>query len=121
MSDDKTPTFLPNQGGVFNDLVLRIKLILRLMADRRVNPLIKLLPLTSALYFIIPDIAPGPIDDVAIVWFGLYLFLEICPPEIVQEHMDMLAGGSENPGRESGGLNNQPGEIIDGEMRDKEL
>ena len=74
------------------------------MADRRVNPLIKLLPLTSALYFIIPDIAPGPIDDVAIVWFGMYLFLEMCPPEIVQEHMDMLGLGSENHGEKKMGL-----------------
>ncbi len=120
MADDKSPKFPLNQGGVINDLVGRLKLILRLMADRRVNPLIKLLPLTSALYFIIPDIAPGPIDDVAIVWFGMYLFLEMCPPEIVQEHMDMLGLGSENQWREKDGTEEYPGEIIDGEIRDKE-
>ena len=60
------------------------------MGDNRVSPLLKLLPIGSALYFIIPDLAIGPMDDVAVVWLGTYLFVELCPPEIVEEHMAAL-------------------------------
>jgi hypothetical protein len=75
---------------VFNELALRIKLILRLMGDSRVNPLLKLLPICSLLYFLLPDLVVGPFDDVMVVWLGSYLFIELCPPEIVSEHVSQL-------------------------------
>jgi hypothetical protein len=90
MSEDKKRTIIDPKSGIFNDLATRIKLILRLIADPRVSPFLKLLPVGSVLYFLIPDIAPGPIDDVAVIWLGAYLFVEMCPPDIVQEHMDAL-------------------------------
>ena len=92
MSEDKGKDrrVVDIRSGFFGDLALRIKLILRLIADPRVNPLLKLLPVGSLIYFIIPDIAPGPIDDVAVIWLGAYLFVELCPPDVVQEHMDSL-------------------------------
>lgn len=90
MTDQKEPNIVPSKGGVFSDLTLRIKLILRLLGDSRVNPLIKLLPIGSVIYFFIPDLAPGPIDDAAILWLGAYLFVELCPPHIVEEHMKTL-------------------------------
>jgi len=85
-------------GGVMRDLILRIKLIARLMGDRRVNPFIKLLPLASLAYLIWPiDLVPGialpivgALDDVALVSLGAYLFIEFCPPDVVQEHMQKL-------------------------------
>ncbi|GAB4503965.1 MAG: hypothetical protein Fur0043_09580 [Anaerolineales bacterium] len=83
-------------GGVFRDLALRLKLIVRLMADRRVNPLLKLLPLVSLVYLIFPfdliSVIPGvsALDDLAIVSLGAYLFIEFCPPDVVQEHMNQL-------------------------------
>ena len=85
-------------GGVLRDLVLRFKLIIRLMGDRRVNPFVKLLPLASLAYLIWPiDLVPGialpvvgALDDVALVSLGAYLFIEFCPPEVVQEHMQKL-------------------------------
>ena len=30
------------------------------------------------------------LDDVALVSLGAYLFIEFCPPEVVQEHMKKL-------------------------------
>ena len=90
MTDQKEPKSVTTKGGVFADLTLRIKLILRLLADPRVNPLIKLLPIGSVVYFFLPDLAPGPIDDAAILWLGAYLFVELCPPHIVEEHMQAL-------------------------------
>ncbi len=90
MSENKNRTIIPGRSGLFTDLAARLKLILRLMGDSRVSPLLKLLPIGSILYFVIPDLAIGPIDDVAIVWLGSYLFVELCPPDVVQEHMERL-------------------------------
>lgn len=42
MTDKEDRNIIPSQGGVFNDLTLRVKLILRLMGDSRVSPLLKL-------------------------------------------------------------------------------
>jgi uncharacterized membrane protein YkvA (DUF1232 family) len=83
-------------GGVLRDLVLRLKLIVRLMGDGRVNPFLKLLPVASLVYLFFPfdliSVIPGvsALDDVAIVSLGAYLFVEFCPPDVVQEHMRQL-------------------------------
>jgi uncharacterized membrane protein YkvA (DUF1232 family) len=83
-------------GGVMRDLVLRLKLILRLMGDSRVNPFIKLMPLASLAYLIWPidliSVVPGvsALDDLAIVSLGAYMFIEFCPPDVVEEHMQQL-------------------------------
>jgi len=92
-------SIIPSQGGMFRDLILRIKLILRLMADRRVNPFLKLIPIASLVYVVSPiDLVSGvmlpvvgALDDAAILGFGVYLFLELCPPQIVQEHIRILS------------------------------
>ncbi len=100
--DQIVPTGGPGAGGgnFFQDLVLRVKLILRLMGDRRVNPLLKLLPLGSIAYIFIPDILPGPIDDAAMTWFLAYLFVELAPQEVVQEHLRKLTSVVEGQWRE---------------------
>jgi hypothetical protein len=90
MSEKNERKIIPSGGGIFNNLSQRIKLIFRLLGDSRVSPFLKLLPIGSALYFVIPDLALGPIDDVAVVWLGTYLFVELCPPEIVEEHLAAL-------------------------------
>jgi hypothetical protein len=91
MSEDKKRQITSPQGGVFHNVGLQIKLILRLLADRRVNIFLKLLPVGALLYFLIPDLAPGPIDDALVIWLGGFLFIELCPPHVVQEHMDELS------------------------------
>jgi len=73
--------------GVINNLTLRLRLIARLMMDRRVNPLLKLLPIGALLYLVIPDAILGPVDDALIIWLGFHFFVELCPQEIVDEHM----------------------------------
>ena len=90
MADKKRKMLTEERGGFFYSLTTRIKLILRLMADRRVNPFLKLLPIGTLVYFFVPDLVLGPIDDGLIIWLGAYLFIELCPPEIVQEHMNTL-------------------------------
>lgn len=91
MFDKKDHTITPSKGGgIFYGLANRIKLVFHLMADRRVSPWLKLLPIGSVIYLIAPDLMPGPIDDAAVIWLGAYLFVELCPPDIVHEHMKSI-------------------------------
>ena len=81
---------VPSSGGVFHDILIRIKLILRLMVDRRVSFFLKLLPIGSLVYLAVPDFLPGPFDDAAMIGLLSYLFVELCPEQVVQEHMRAL-------------------------------
>lgn len=90
MSEKKPRTIAPYSGGVFQGLANRIKLILRLMGDSRVSPLLKVIPIASLVYLVFPDFVPGPIDDAAIIWLSTYLFVELCPPDVVQEHLNAI-------------------------------
>lgn len=98
---DKKDIMIPAQGGMIRDFILRLKLILRLVGDRRVSPWLKIVPIAGVLYLIspldiIPDIALpviGELDDAAILWLTNYLFIELCPPDIVNEHVKALTGG----------------------------
>ncbi|NMC78417.1 MAG: hypothetical protein GYA59_03560 [Chloroflexi bacterium] len=80
----------PTDGGFFQELSLRIRLILRLMGDRRVNFFLKLLPVGTLIYLVFPDLLIGPVDDAMIIWLGGYLFIELCPAEVVEEHLSEL-------------------------------
>ncbi len=100
---DKRPNkiMVPPQGGMLRDLVTRLKLIGRLIGDRRVSVFLKLLPLASLAYLFWPLDAIaipfiGVLDDAAILWIGSTLFVELSPPKVVQEHMNELASDSED-------------------------
>ena len=91
--------FLQNQNnGFLQNLILRVKLILRLMGDKRVNPLLKILPVGGLIYLLspidlIPDIALpviGYLDDAFVIWLCETLFVALCPQEVVKEHMNAL-------------------------------
>lgn len=93
------------QGGMVRDLVKRLKLISRLMGDRRVNILLKLLPLASLAYLVWPIDAVaipviGVLDDAAILWIGSTLFVELCPPNVVKEHRTELDSNLDDEGDE---------------------
>jgi uncharacterized membrane protein YkvA (DUF1232 family) len=90
---------LRNQdSGFVKDLVLRVKLIWRLVRDKRVNPFLKIVPVVGLIYLIspidlIPDIALpviGYLDDAVVIWLSMTLFVALCPDEVVQEHMNVL-------------------------------
>ena len=98
MADKKPNKLMVPQGGMLRDFVLRLKLIGRLMGDRRVSFFLKLLPIASLVYLVSPvDLVPnmvlpviGVLDDAAVVWLGTNLFVELCSPSVVKEHMDEL-------------------------------
>jgi hypothetical protein len=87
-------------GNFFQDIALRVRLILRLMGDRRVSPLLKLLPIGALAYTFIPDVLPGPVDDAAMIWFLAHLFVELSPQEVVQEHLRRLTAVVDGEWRE---------------------
>jgi hypothetical protein len=92
MSQNPDKKIVKSDSGFFNELMIRIKLVLRLMGDSRVNMLYKAIPVASLIYLIIPtDLIPLiPIDDALVVWLATYLFVELAPPDVVQEHLDEL-------------------------------
>jgi uncharacterized membrane protein YkvA (DUF1232 family) len=92
MSDKRNKSMTNPGGGVFNEISNHFKLVFRLLRDPRVNPFLKLIPIATLAYLIIPDLIIGPIDDAAIIGFGLFIFVELCPEDVVQEHRAALAG-----------------------------
>ena len=88
--------------GQFLKLFLHLpnvaRLYWRLFRDRRVSILSKVLLVLTLVYFVwpfdvIPDFIPviGEMDDLAIVLAGLWLFVRLCPPEVVRETVSDIA------------------------------
>ncbi|MBI3158124.1 MAG: hypothetical protein HYZ26_00815 [Chloroflexi bacterium] len=94
--------------GFFRGLTDQFRLVLRLMGDKRVPFWLKLLPAGTLVYFVFPDLAPGPIDDAVIIGLGAYVFVEMCPPHVVEEHRAALRGEAAASG---------DGEIVDADFK----
>jgi len=117
MTQRKSGKMVVPQGGMMRDFVKRLKLIARLMGDRRVNFFLKFLPVASVAYLIFPfDLVPGiafpivgALDDAAILWIGSNLFVELCPPNVVKEHMQELESNLDD---------GSSGEVVDAEATD---
>jgi uncharacterized membrane protein YkvA (DUF1232 family) len=77
-------------GSFLNGIWLRFRLMIRLLKDERINTPLKLIPLFCLVYLVLPLDIPGPFDDAAVVWFGMQLFIEFCPQEIVRGHLEEL-------------------------------
>jgi uncharacterized membrane protein YkvA (DUF1232 family) len=86
---------------------------------------LKLLPVAALIYLISPvDILPGAVipflgalDDAAVLWLGATLFVNLCPEEVVQEHMKAMqkvipGSWQESPSQDG------TGEVIDAEAYD---
>jgi len=78
------------------------RLYWRLFRDRRVSILPKALLVLTLVYVVspldvIPDFIPviGEMDDVAVVLSGLWLFIRLCPPEVVREMVHDIAARAE--------------------------
>jgi hypothetical protein len=66
-------------------MVKQLQLIMRLMRDKRVHPLIKVLPFLSLIYLVYPDLVPGPFDDAVVITLFLQFFLSLVPDDLVDE------------------------------------
>jgi len=67
-------------------MVRQLQLIIRLLKDKRVHPLIKVLPFLSLIYLIYPDFVPGPFDDAVVIGLFMQFFMSLVPDELVDEH-----------------------------------
>src|ERR1041385_7449568 len=114
MSERKSRKIVvPPQGGVVRDVANRLKLIMKLMGDPRVSPWVKLIPVGALIYLVSPiDLIMGipgvdALDDAAVLWLGSNLFVELCPQNVVSEHLANINGTLEDSG-----------EIVDAESTD---
>ena len=78
------------------------RLYWRLFRDRRVSLLPKALLVLIGLYLlspidVVPDFVPviGAVDDLAVGLGGLWLFVQLCPPPVVREHVLRIATASD--------------------------
>ena len=119
MNKKPSKSIVPSQGGVLQDITLRAKLFLGLMADRRVNPFAKLIPIAALVYLVSPiDLIMGipgvsALDDAAILWLGYYTFVEMCPPDVVRELSKQLISNNTVVDEVK-----QQDEVVDGEATD---
>lgn len=118
MSDKKKRSVTSYGGGVFNEISSHFKLVFRLLRDPRVNPFLKMIPIATVLYLVIPDLIIGPIDDAAIIGFGLFIFVELCPQDVVEEHRAALAGEIHGEWRDPEQINEE--DIVDAEFIEDE-
>lgn len=77
--------------GFFTGMSRTIRLVLRLLGDSRVNFFLKLIPIGALVYMVVPEAFPV-VDDALVIGVGSYLFIELCPPDVVEEHRARLAG-----------------------------
>ena len=118
MTDRNKRNIISSEGGFFSGISDHIKLVIRLMGDKRVSPFLKLIPIGTVAYLFIPDLIIGPLDDAAIIGLGIYIFVELCPPEIVEEHRAALAGTI--PGQWHDPQQTGEDEVVDAEFRDED-
>jgi uncharacterized membrane protein YkvA (DUF1232 family) len=119
MTDKKSQSLnLPKKAkeGFFREFYNNLKLIIRLLKDSRVNFWLKILPIGALIYLVFPmDFFPiNPLDDALVVWLGGYLFIELCPEDIVREHMDALSSTSV----QDDDIKDSSPDVIEGEYED---
>jgi uncharacterized membrane protein YkvA (DUF1232 family) len=124
MNKKPSQSLIPSQGNFLQEASVRLKLLMHLMADNRVSPWLKLVPIGAFIYLIspidlIPDIALpgiGVLDDAAILWLAYYAFLELCPPEVIREQVKKIISHSSIVSDEIRKQNDD--DIVDGEATD---
>lgn len=94
-----TPEQVGKLAGWFKDAFREFQLSWQLLFDPDVPMSSKVIPLLTAAYFIMPvDLLPdlalglGQLDDLAIILIGLKLFVDVCPPDIVEKHRATIEG-----------------------------
>ncbi len=70
------------------------RLFMRLMVDKRVSVLLKVIPVAIGAYILMPfDISPdivpvlGQLDDLGVFIVGIKMFMDMSPVSVVKEHM----------------------------------
>jgi hypothetical protein len=93
--NEKAVVASQSDPGFVRNMSRQVLLILRLMGDKRVNIFLKALPFGALVYLVAPDLVPFILDDAIVMGVGIYAFIELCPPDVVEEHRRALWGGEE--------------------------
>ena len=88
-------------GGFVMYLPRFVRVFYRLMIDQRVSFLAKLVPPMGLMLLITPpalelDFVPliGELDWILVGYITLKIFIWLCPPDVVREHVAQVARGS---------------------------
>lgn len=102
-----------HEPNTLQELWRTFPLAWRLLQDRQVAPLLKIIPLLAVIYVlfpidIVPDVIPvaGQLDDVAVLLLALRLFVKLAPPDAVARHSP-----------EFGTTSDRDDDVVDGEWR----
>ena len=83
--------------GLLANVIRNIRLVWRLVRDGRVPVWAKSVVAVAVAYLIFPlDFLPdyilglGQLDDVTVIVLCFRLFLSLCPPALVQEHLRQM-------------------------------
>lgn len=108
MNDGQKPVISEDHVGAVVSLVRTLRLVWRLVLDPRVPIFPKLILLGAAIYVISPvDLIPdlilglGQLDDLGVALLAVGVFLQLCPPAVVDEHRRAIAGESGGPAKPS--------------------
>jgi len=89
----KQPGSTQDPVDLLAEIIRQGRLVVKLLLDSRVPTGVKLIPLLTLLYLLMPlDMIPDPIlglgqvDDLVIVLIGLNLFIRLSPSRIVEQH-----------------------------------
>ncbi|MCH7662362.1 MAG: hypothetical protein IH859_00640 [Chloroflexi bacterium] len=119
MSDDKK--IIPNKNdGFFEGVANYFKLVYRLMIDARVSIVLKVIPFLSLVYWISPFDIPLPIDDAAVIWGLTYLFIELCPQDVVAKHREAINSEIFAKWADSNPTELDEDDIIDADYKDED-
>jgi hypothetical protein len=87
-------------GGTLAYLPQLIRVFYRLLTDTRVSWMIKLVPFLGLLLLLTPpalelDLVPGigELDWLLVGYLSLKLFVWLCPPDVVREHVARVGRG----------------------------
>ncbi|MBC7249157.1 MAG: DUF1232 domain-containing protein [Anaerolineae bacterium] len=87
-----------DRTGPLSEIIKNLRLTWRLLRDSRVPIWQKLIPPAALLYVLSPiDFVPdavlglGQLDDFSIILLGIWGFIQLCPQNVVQEHLERLS------------------------------
>lgn len=98
MSDKRSLRDPARTASWLAEMLKQGRLILRLLGDRRV-PIWPKLIIPATIAYIVwpidllmdPMLGLGQLDDVAVLLIGLKLFVELCPTDVVRQHLEQLS------------------------------
>ena len=115
-SSNLTTSVGGNRGSIswWQELLRQARLAWRLFRDSRVPLLTRFIPPATIAYILSPvDLIPdvllgvGQLDDIALLFLGVKLFIDLCPQDLVREHLRALGATIEEW---------QTEEIVEGEF-----